>query len=174
MRYHPERLLSALLALSIQLTGNAMPNDVLSISAHCLDNPACIFTGSDMRIEVVIKNTGTAAVGYPLEYIQQRGPNLRLIDNVSEQSQVLKTGLAKHALKRDFTPIGPGQSVALHTIIKNTELQLFRKEFVDVTAEIGVSAGIQVAGSEEALPFKGGASLKIIGKDTLEREAQRR
>ncbi|WP_058047863.1 hypothetical protein [Janthinobacterium sp. Ant5-2-1] len=150
-----------------------MPNDVLSVSAHCLDNPACIFTGSDMRIEVVIKNTGSAAVGYPLDYIQQRGPNLRLIDNASERSQVLKTGLADHALKRAFTTIAPGQSVALQTIIKHTELLLFRKEFVDVTAEIGVSAGIRTAGSEEALPFKGGASLKIIGRDTLEREAKR-
>ena len=119
------------------------------------------------------KNTGSAAVGYPLDYIQQRGPNLRLIDNVSEQSQVLKTGLADHALKRAFTTIAPGQSVALQTIIKHTELLLFRKEFVDVTAEIGVSAGIRTAGSEEALPFKGGTSLKIIGRDTLEREAKR-
>lgn len=151
-----------------------MPNDVLSISARCLDNPACIFTGSDMRVEVVIQNIGNGEVGYPLDYIQQRGPNLRLVDNVSEQSQVLKTGLANHALKRAYTRIAPGQSIALQTIIKNTELLLFRKEFVDVTAEIGVSAAIQVAGSEEPLPFKGGASLKIIGKDTLEREAQRR
>ncbi|NHQ91364.1 hypothetical protein [Janthinobacterium lividum] len=150
-----------------------MPNDVLSVSAHCLDNPACIFTGSDMRIEVVIKNTGSTAVGYPLDYIQQRGPNLRLIDNASERSQVLKTGLADHALKRAFTTIAPGQSVALQTIIKHTELLLFRKEFVDVTAEIGVSAGIRTDGSEEALPFKGGTNLKIIGRDTLEREAKR-
>ncbi|MGK5005010.1 hypothetical protein [Janthinobacterium sp. LB2P70] len=156
-----------------------MPNDVLSVSAHCLDNPACIFTGSDMRIEVVIKNTGSAAVGYPLDYIQQRGPNLRLIDNVSEQSQILKTSLADHALKRAFTTIAPGQSVALQTIIKHTELLLFRKEFVDVTAEIGVSAGIRIGGGaasdigEETLPFKGGTSLKIIGRDTLEREAKR-
>ncbi|MBW3511550.1 MULTISPECIES: hypothetical protein [Janthinobacterium] len=156
-----------------------MPNDVLSVSAHCLDNPACIFTGSDMRIEVVIKNTGSAAVGYPLDYIQQRGPNLRLVDNVSEQSQVLKTGLANHALKRAFTTIAPGQSIALQSIIKHTELLLFRKEFVDVTAEIGVSAGIRIGGGaasdagEETLPFKGGTSLKIIGRDTLEREAKR-
>ncbi|AQR68809.1 hypothetical protein BZG29_11020 [Janthinobacterium sp. LM6] len=151
-----------------------MPNDILSISAHCIDNPACIFTGSDMRIEVVIKNIGNGEVGYPLQYMQARGPNMRLIDNASEQSQVLKTGLANHALKRAFTPIAPGQSIALQSVIKHTELRMFRTEFIDVTAEIGVSAGIQTAGSEEALPFKGGASLKIIGKDTLEREAQRR
>ena len=43
-----------------------MPNEVLTVSAHCPDNPACIFTGSDMRIEVVIRNTGTQAIGYPL------------------------------------------------------------------------------------------------------------
>lgn len=151
-----------------------MPNEILSISAHCIDNPACIFTGSDMRIEVLIKNIGNGEVGYPLKYMQARGPNMRLIDNVSEQSQVLKTGLANHALKRDFTTIAPGQAIALQSVIKHTELLLFRKEFVDVTAEIGVSAGIQTAGSEETLPFKGGASLKIIGRDTLEREAQRR
>ncbi|MDZ5636154.1 MULTISPECIES: hypothetical protein [unclassified Janthinobacterium] len=151
-----------------------MPNEILSISAHCIDNPACIFTGSDMRIEVLIKNVGNGEVGYPLKYMQARGPNMRLIDNVSEQSQVLKTGLANHALKRDLTTIAPGQSIALQSVIKHTELLLFRKEFVDVTAEIGVSAGIQTAGNEETLPFKGGASLKIIGRDTLEREAQRR
>ncbi|MED5596806.1 hypothetical protein [Janthinobacterium sp. P210006] len=151
-----------------------MPNEILSISAHCIDNPACIFTGSDMRIEVLIKNIGNGEVGYPLTYMQARGPNMRLIDNVSEQSQVLKTGLANHALKRAFTTIAPGQSIALQSIIKHTELRMFRKDFVDVTAEIGVSAAIELAGSEETLPFKGGASLKIIGKDTLEREAQRR
>ncbi|MDN2712318.1 hypothetical protein O0880_23085 [Janthinobacterium sp. SUN118] len=151
-----------------------MPNDVLSISARCIDNPACIFTGGDMRVEVLIQNTGNGEVGYPLEYMQLRGPNMRLIDNASEQSQVLKTGLANHALKRAFTRIAPGQSVALQSIIKNSELLMFRKEFVDVTAEIGVSTNIQAGDSEELLPFKGSASLKIIGKDTLEREAQRR
>lgn len=147
-----------------------MPNEVLTVSAHCPDNPACIFTGSDMRIEVVIRNTGTQAIGYPLDYLQQRGPNLRLTDNPSERSQVLKTGLADHALKRSFTTIAPGQSVALHSIIKNSELLMFRHEFVDVTAEIGVSAAVRVGDAEELLAFKGGARVKIVGRDTLERE----
>lgn len=98
---------------------------------------------------------------------------------MSEQSQALKTGLASHALRRAFTIIAPGQSLALLSIIKHTELLLFRKEFVDVTAEIGVSAGIRIGGGgaldagEETLPFKGGTSLKITGRDTLEREAKR-
>jgi len=173
MRYHRVRLLIALLAVSLQLPGNAMPTDVLAVSAHCIDNPACIFTGGDMRIEVLIKNIGNRDVGYPLDYMQQRGPAMRLTDNASGQSQVLKTNLARHALRRAFTNIAPGQSLALLSVIKSTELRMFRRDFIDVTAEIGVSTDIQAGDSEELLPFKGTARLKIIGRDTLERDAQR-
>ena len=94
-------------------------------------------------------------------------------DNASGQSLVLKTNLARHALRRAFTNIAPGQSLALQSVIKSAELRMFRRDFIDVTAEIGVSADIQAGDSEELLPFKGSASLKIIGRDTLERDAQR-
>ncbi len=174
MQYHIGALLIALASALPHSSGNTMEKPVLSITLRCTDNAACIFTGADMPIEVLIKNEASQEIGVPVKFLQMRGPSVTLTDNPSQAKTILKTGMADHALKTVFTRLRPGESAVVTSIVKDRELRSFRADYVDLTAEVGISAQIQVAGAPETVQFRGSGQLKIIGKDTLERDAAAR
>lgn len=148
-----------------------MENQLLSFTAECRDNPACIFSGGDVFVDIVVKNVSSDIVGYPARFLQARGPSVRLIDQETQRVRILKTGLADLTLKTSFTDLQPGQSVTLHTVITMRELTTFRKEYVDIRAEIVVPADVRVPGKADLVPLDGGGKLRIRGRDTLERGA---
>lgn len=82
----------------------------------------------------------------------------------------LRMRLADHELMTKFTEIPPGDAIKITTLIINLEITKFRKNFVDLTAEIGYMAGIKIPGKQDPVLFNKTEKIKIIGKDTLERE----
>ncbi len=172
MRYpHVKTLLTGLVAVLLHTPGTAMEQNIISITAQCVDNPTCVFKGSDMWIDVVVKNVGSEEIGFPAEYMQQRGPSMRLIDNVTQESQQLKVERPR-ASKDKLVRLQPGQSFTINTVIKDREILRVRREFVDVTAELNVSAEIQVGSSDERVRTSDSQRIRIVGRDTLERDAK--
>ena len=174
MRYHLNLLVIALGALPLLSSGATMNEKNLSVTIRCSDNPSCTFAGADMPIEISVKNTSSVAIGFPQEFLQKTGPAMTLIDTETGARQSLKTGLANHKLMKEFKQLAPGDSLTIKTIIKEREITSFRSQFVDLTAEIIVGARILIVDRQETVPFDSTETLRILGKDTLEREAQRR
>lgn len=141
-----------------------MPDQPLQVSARCIDNPGCVFAGEDIRIDIVIANTSEQMAGYPLAYMKRRGPTVMLSDPASGRSQPQRISLADRALRSVFTPIAPGQSVALDDVILASALRQFGEK-IDVRAEIGVSATISVGTDGATQPFEGKVTLRIAGRD---------
>ncbi|MGK5027567.1 hypothetical protein [Janthinobacterium sp. RB2R34] len=140
-----------------------MSDAPLQVTARCIDHPGCVFTGEDMRIEILITNTSNYMVGYPLAYMERRGPTIMLRDPASGRSQPQRISLADRALRSTLTPIAPGQSVKLDDVIRASQLRQFGVA-VDVTAEIGVSATITAGVNGEPQPFTGKATLRIAAQ----------
>lgn len=150
-----------------------MEQPTFSISIACVGNPACIFTGNDMPLEITVKNSQPYTIGFPRRYIQGRGPAMKLVDRETGASKTLKTELADHALMKDFTMLQPGETLTLTTLIRGREITALREKYVDLVAEFGITTNIKVPDSEEPVRARGAGQLKIIGKDTLERDQAR-
>jgi len=147
-----------------------MEQVTFSVSLACTDNPACIFSGLYMPIEITVKNIQPYPIGFPRDYLQARGPAMTLTDRVTGKQKVLKLGLTDKALMKDLNTLNPGETLTMTTVINETELTTFSARYVDLIAEIGFTAKIRVPDQEETIAAKGSNTLRIIGKDTLERE----
>ena len=164
MRYLCGFLIIAMLTLPLQ--GSAMSDEPLQVTARCMDNPGCVFSGGDMRIEILISNTSGDTVGYPLAYMEKRGPTIMLHNPASGRSQPQRISLADRALRSVFTPIAPGRSIALHDVIRASQLRQFGQN-VEVTAEIGVSSTIAVGADGATRAFKGTVTLRIASQPAI-------
>lgn len=150
-----------------------MSSQLLSVQVTCKEKTECLFDGQDMPIDIAIRNVSPFSIGLPQQYMQEKGPYLTLIDKETQAKAVLKTGLPKFALKKVFTTIKPGEVIHLSSILKAQEITEFRLKLIDVTALIELSAKVKV--NDPALPpehelsdFESSATLRILGKDTLE------
>lgn len=151
------------LALCCTTTADTAEQTVLAATMLCRDNPTCTFTGKDLPIDIVIENTGTQQIGYPEEYVRRRGPYVRLIDNATKRERPLRVGLANGELKRKFVPLGPGQTVTISTVIKQSTLLGIGADRVDLTAEITVPAEIQVDAHTVPVAVRATGTLRIVG-----------
>lgn len=147
-----------------------MEQPTFSVAIACAGNPSCIFTGSDMPLEIAVKNSQPYTIGFPRRYIQARGPSMKLIDRETGAAKTLKTQLADHSLKKDYTTLQPGETLTLTTLIRGSEIISLRPKYVDLVAEFGITADIKVPDKEAPVRARGASQLKIIGMDTLERD----
>jgi hypothetical protein len=67
--------------LTVNLPAAAAPGQVLSTTANCPENLACVFDGASMFVELTLTNNSGKTIGVPLEFLNQVGPHPRLIDN---------------------------------------------------------------------------------------------
>ncbi len=140
-----------------------MSNELLNVKAKCQGNDACVFEGRDIFLDIQITNTGTTAVGFPLEFLQKVGPVIRLIDTRTKADTYLKTNLADLDLREKYTFIGPGKSVTLEWVITSDELRQFGSRNVDVSAEITLNTEVLVDGKK--VDFRSTDTVRIAGKD---------
>ena len=140
-----------------------MTNQLLTISAKCRGNDQCLFEGQDMFLDISITNNQKIEIGFPLAYLQETGPIIRLIDTRTKAETYIRTNLGDFDLREKFTLIQPGKSVDLEWVISSYELQQFGGGYVDLSAEITVDAVIQVSGKQ--VDFSGTDTLRIISKD---------
>jgi hypothetical protein len=142
-----------------------MTNQLLAITATCKGNKQCLFDGQDMFLDIKITNNQPINIGFPLEFLQQSGPIIRLIDNRTKAESYLKKNLADLALQNQFTQIKPGGSVILEWVIFSNEIQQFSSQHLDLTAEITVMTEIFINGKK--VEYLGTETLRILNKQTV-------
>lgn len=138
-----------------------MNNKIITVTVTCTENEKCLFKGEDLFIEINITNNLDRKIGFPLKYIQKKGPYIRLIDQKTGVESFLKSQLADWALKRKFKTIRSGESVTIEWIILIDEIKEFGGNIVDLIAEITIAAGIKVDRKIQEIEETG--KLHIIG-----------
>ena len=141
---------------------NSPNTPLLTIKAKCRGNDECLFEGKNIFLDVLITNPHGFEIGFPLAFRRKTGPIVRLIDTRTKREAFLKPNLADLALREQYTPIQPGDSVLLEWVITSSELKQFGERYVDVTAEIMLEATIQAQG--ELVTFQGADKLHIVSK----------
>jgi hypothetical protein len=139
-------------------------NDALTISVTCEDNPQCLYTkNEDLFIDIGISNPGQTAVGFPLEFVKDRGPIIKVTDTRRKDSINLPTHPADGSLRDKLVIIEPGKAISMKWVIKPAELEQFRNYYVDVSAEVSILADIVVSGKK--VEFLGSNTVRIVSKE---------
>jgi hypothetical protein len=140
-----------------------MKSQLLIIEAKCRGNDQCLFEGKDLFLDISIINNQEIEIGFPLEYVQAKGPTIKLIDTRTQKETYLKTNPPPGRLLEKFTLIQPGKSVAIEWVITSGEIQQFGGDDVDLSAEITIMTVLQMSG--EKVDFRGSDTLRILSKD---------
>lgn len=119
--------------------GTARLSDGVTLSVRCLDDAACRFHGSDLRVELTLRNTGETPVELPIAYFRQRGPGVLLTDVQSGRALQLRTSLAGERQRQNPQALGPAESVAYTWRIFATEINEVASRPVDLIAEFSVN-----------------------------------
>jgi len=139
-------------------------NNLLTISVTCKANPECLYTSDeDLFIDIKIANRHETIVGFPLEFVKDRGPIVNVSDTRTKTEINLPTHPADGDLMERFTTIEPGESVYMAWVIKPDELEQFGGKYVDVSAEITIMATILADGKKH--DFRGSDTIRIVSKD---------
>jgi hypothetical protein len=147
-----------------------MPSTPLKITIECPGNAGYIFSGSNMPIKIVIKNTSGNDIGLPLEYMQRVGPFVKLTDIASGEDEQMRVNLVSHDLLSVFKKLAAQSTFEIEATIQAQSIMSFRTEFVDLSVRVGFSAPMEIGG--EIVDFVEASSFRIIGEDTLERARQ--
>ena len=139
-----------------------MTGNILDISARCVENDACIYRGKDMFVDIGITNHQDTEIGFPLSFLRDTGPIIRLIDVRTGAETYVPNSAADPALREDFTVLHPEQTVFLQWMIARSELEQLGGLPVDLHAEITVIARIQVEG--KVVDFRGVDTLRIASE----------
>jgi hypothetical protein len=116
----------------------ALPH-VLSVTATCRDNKACIFDNVGIFVDLTLTNTSSDAIGVPLEFLDQIGPRCVLIDNeTGEKLPLAAPPPADLSLRNKFTPIPPGGSIRLDGFIPGSMIKGLREWMIDLTATCAI------------------------------------
>lgn len=138
-----------------------MNNQPLVIKVKCRENEQCLFEGKDIFFDIGIYNNEKTDIGFPLEYMREKSPIIKLIDTSTKEETFLPTHIADHDLKEKFTTIKPNESVSIEWIITAGELQQFGGD-VDLSAEFTIMVEILVNGKRSE--FRGSDTIRIVSK----------
>jgi hypothetical protein len=136
-----------------------MTQELPTVSVNCGANEQCRFDGDDIVLEIIVTNSGARNIGFPLAFVQKRGPIIRLVDRRTKADTYLRSNPADFDLEEQFTEIPPGESVTLEWVITAGEAQTFGRP-VDLSAEVTIMAKIGVGGN--IIDFKGGDTVQIL------------
>lgn len=165
------RLFLASILLTTTAVTAAAPPQVLSMTAACRDNAACIFDDVGIFIDLTLTNNSSDAIGVPLEFLQQIGPRCVLIDNdTGEKLPLAAPPPADLSLRNKFTPIPPGGSIGLDEFIPASMIKGLREWMIDLTATCAIHVPIKSKGIELPVRQTATTSLRILGRDAAERD----
>lgn len=143
----------------------AMSNHGLTLSVACKGEHGCEFVGKDIFFELVLTNNGREEVGFPLEFAQEKGPGVKLIDIETKRESYLSTHLADWALKEDFIVIPPGGSVSFEWVVMESELTQFGHKYVDVAIEFSIGETIRV--NDEKVEYSAESRVRVSSREKL-------
>lgn len=136
-----------------------LEKEMLQISIECIGQIDCEYSGNDLPIRIMIKNTSAAKVKFPLKFLQKTGPIIRLINLNTMAETFLRTNPADFKLKESFTVIEPQNVVRIDWVIHKFEVETHGIEKSSLAAEVIITAKIQVDG--EITEFQGSSRLHI-------------
>ena len=128
---------------------------LLAARIICTGSPTCAYAGKDLALEVQLVNMSDEPVGVPMDFLQQAGPIIALIDNGTGRTVHLRRNLADPGLLERFRMIPPGGASSIFWIIHDAELGQFDHERVDVTALVTVRAPILSIGAKQDAEVEG-------------------
>jgi hypothetical protein len=140
-----------------------MNNEIITVTVTCIENDKCLYEGEDLFIKISIKNNLDKKIGFPLKYIQKKGPYIKLINTYTSVETNLKSSLANWSLKRKFKTIRPGGSVTVDWVIFSNEIKSISGNNVDLTGEISIVAEIKL--DRKIFETEGICTLHIVGKN---------
>jgi hypothetical protein len=155
-------MLMALPSKAHTMTSTQAP---LSISLQCLGNAGCVYQRKPMDLLVTIRNDGSRAIGFPLDYLRKSGPIVKFIDTDTGEVTYARRGLANPALKTQFTTIAPGASISMEIDVHPTDIETFRIKKVDISVEVILKGDIRLDGQDQLQDYQGGAKIRIFEKD---------
>jgi len=155
-------MLMALPSKAHTMTSTQAP---LSISLQCLGNAGCVYQRKPMDLLVTIRNDGSRAIGFPLDYLRKSGPIVKFIDTDTGEVTYARRGLANPALKTHFTTIAPGASISMEIDVHPTDIETFRIKKVDISVEVILKGDIRLDGQDQLQDYQGGAKIRIFEKD---------
>jgi hypothetical protein len=141
----------------------AEPSQVISVTAQCSDNKACIFDNVGMSIDLTLTNNSPDPIGVPVEFLNQVGPHCVLIDN--ETRETLPLGApppADLSLRDKFTPIPPGGSIRMGEYIPASAIKALRDGMTDLTATFAIHIPVKLKGIEHPVRQSARTSLRIL------------
>ncbi len=132
-----------------------MNSQLLSVKVNCRNNEHCLFTGEDIFLDIRIVNNENTEIGFPLEFVESKGPIIRLVDTRTKKETFIPTHPPDGELLDKFVTIRPNQSVGLEWVVTAGELEQFGKD-VDLVMEVTIMADIRIEDK----------TVKYIGKST--------
>ncbi len=146
--------------------GNITMNESpITISVVCVGNPRCIFDGNDIPLQITVKNSSKKNVGFSVEYLTQKGPNVQLTDRISSESLWLRVSKPPAEIADKFDIIAPNDSFELETTVTASEIRSFRHEMVDLDINVVIGAKLKPE-LGDARSYSASTAFRIVGKDT--------
>ncbi len=136
-----------------------MTQELPTVAVKCRANEQCRFDGGDIVLDIIVTNRNTRDIGFPLAFVQKRGPVIRLSDRRTKAETYLRSNPADFDLEEQLTEIPPGESVTIEWVITAGEARTFGQP-VDLSAEVTIIAKIDVGG--EIVDFKGSNTVQIL------------
>jgi len=119
------------------------PAGSIVLTARCIDNPTCRFTGEEIVVELELRNEGQQSVQLPISYLHRMGPRAQVTDNQSGASTWLRTPRPDRSLVHALVPLAPGESIRMTRSIMPHVLQAFAQHPVDASVEFSLNLAPQ-------------------------------
>lgn len=119
------------------------PAGSIVLTARCIDNPTCRFTGEEIVVELELRNDGQQSVQLPIRYLRRMGPRAQVTDNQSGASTWLRTPPRDRSLIGELEPLAPGESIRMTRSVMPHFLQAFAQHPVDVSVEFSLNPAPQ-------------------------------
>ncbi len=135
--------------MQVNQNNSKVINNDITITALCNGQNICKFIGQDITLNVQITNTSGQPISIPLQFLQQRGPSIRLINQQTNQDLVLPTNPANQDLLNDYTTLQPQESAKLDWVITTSEISQLGIEQAGIKAEISISTPYQSGSNQK-------------------------
>jgi hypothetical protein len=171
MRDYPSLAVVLAASLISYNNGENMNASILAVSISCRDNPACVFEGQDLILDVFIKNNSAGAIGFPLHFLKKKGLHCFLVDNASGKRITLGVSLTAESLATDFVKIAPGEKVKFSRKISAGLVRSIREKMVNLTANVAVAGLMEPGDGERPVEFVEKVEIVIRGKDKIDSDS---
>jgi hypothetical protein len=151
-----------------QLPVQAAAPTPFTISVTCRPNPACVFKGKKLYVNIAIENRSEKDVLLTKKYMDSSGPDVKITDVKTKAAHYTHSSLGDYDLLGDFEPIPARETIVMTDVIILDDIITYREKFVDLDVEVSFGGKWKILG-ESGGKFDAIGRFKIRGEDTLAR-----